>query len=82
MGNLYLSIKRDKFEDESLKKEVSTVGKDLTLHMLCKLLNDTGDKIMFYDATRCRRAIYAHHAESAYNIRKTQLRAAHDNARR
>ena len=75
VANLYLNIKNDKFEDESLKKEVSSVGKDLTLQKLCSLLNTSDDHIMEKNAVLCKRTIYAFHAQNALKIKNAQLRA-------
>ena len=75
VGELYSSVKGDKVEDEYLRAKVNNTGKDLTLQLLCKLLNTSDDQIMIKNSLFCQRAIYAHHAQNAYKTRKSQLAA-------
>ena len=74
VNNLYSSIKADPVEDEVLKAKVNNTGKDLTVHLLCKLLNTNHADVMVTDSVFCQRALYAHHAQNAYSIKKQQLR--------
>lgn len=72
---LYLGIKSDNVEVAHLKDQVSKAGKDLTVQLLCKMLNITYEGAMDLNLSFARKQIYSHHVQKAHELKRAELLA-------
>lgn len=71
----------DSVDDETLRKKVEGVGKDITLKVLVELTGLNAHEVFDLDINFVRRTLYAHHAAKAYELKRAQMRAAANKTR-